>query len=130
MFVLVLEDIPLDDLIFAAGYHLCMYCHILCCLFLRFSTSSEGLVCVCVSDTCNQGNVLCCLFLRFSTSSEGLVCVCVSDTCNQGNVLCCLFLRFSTSSEGLLIASDVAARGLDFPNVHHVIHYDVGVALE
>ena len=99
--MLVLEDIPLDDLIFAAGYHLCMHCHILCCLFLRFSTSSEG-----------------------------LVCVCVSDTCNQGNVLCCLFLRFSTSSEGLLIASDVAARGLDFPNVHHVIHYDVGVALE
>ena len=40
----------------------------------------------------------------------------------------CLLHRFSCCSEGVLLASDVAARGLDFPNVHHVIHYDVGVA--
>jgi ATP-dependent RNA helicase DDX24/MAK5 len=35
------------------------------------------------------------------------------------------FDRFSSSSTGLLLASDVAARGLDFPDVHHVIHYHV-----
>ncbi len=33
--------------------------------------------------------------------------------------------RFSASDRGLLIASDVAARGLDIPNVQHVIHYQV-----
>ena len=26
---------------------------------------------------------------------------------------------------GLLIATDVAARGLDIPNVEHVVHYQV-----
>ncbi|EDW02129.1 GH20064 [Drosophila grimshawi] len=33
--------------------------------------------------------------------------------------------RFRDSSTGLLIATDVAARGLDIPNVEHVIHYQV-----
>lgn len=33
--------------------------------------------------------------------------------------------RFSESPTGLLIATDVAARGLDIPNVEHVIHYQV-----
>ena len=40
-----------------------------------------------------------------------------------------LIFRFAGCEEGVLLASDVAARGLDFPDVHHVIHYDVGVAL-
>lgn len=33
--------------------------------------------------------------------------------------------RFTASDTGLLIATDVAARGLDIPNVKHVIHYQV-----
>lgn len=33
--------------------------------------------------------------------------------------------RFTQSPTGLLIATDVAARGLDIPNVEHVIHYQV-----
>lgn len=33
--------------------------------------------------------------------------------------------RFTKSHTGLLVATDVAARGLDIPNVHHVIHYQV-----
>lgn len=33
--------------------------------------------------------------------------------------------RFSADSKGLLLATDVAARGLDIPNVQHVIHYQV-----
>lgn len=33
--------------------------------------------------------------------------------------------RFTESPTGLLIATDVAARGLDIPNVKHVIHYQV-----
>uniref|UniRef100_A0A1B0GME8 ATP-dependent RNA helicase n=1 Tax=Phlebotomus papatasi TaxID=29031 RepID=A0A1B0GME8_PHLPP len=33
--------------------------------------------------------------------------------------------RFRTDPTGLLIATDVAARGLDIPNVQHVIHYQV-----
>ncbi|XP_054740964.1 ATP-dependent RNA helicase DDX24 [Anastrepha obliqua] len=33
--------------------------------------------------------------------------------------------RFRDNSNGLLIATDVAARGLDIPNVEHVIHYQV-----
>lgn len=33
--------------------------------------------------------------------------------------------RFTASESGLLIATDVAARGLDIPNVRHVIHYQV-----
>lgn len=36
-----------------------------------------------------------------------------------------LFSRFRDSPHGLLIATDVAARGLDIPNVEHVIHYQV-----
>lgn len=33
--------------------------------------------------------------------------------------------RFTASDSGLLIATDVAARGLDIPKVKHVIHYQV-----
>ncbi|XP_031834227.2 ATP-dependent RNA helicase DDX24 [Nomia melanderi] len=33
--------------------------------------------------------------------------------------------RFQVDEDGLLIATDVAARGLDIPNVEHVIHYQV-----
>ena len=33
--------------------------------------------------------------------------------------------RFSGSRDGLLIATDVAARGLDIPGIEHVIHYQV-----
>lgn len=33
--------------------------------------------------------------------------------------------RFTQSTTGLLVATDVAARGLDIPNVEHVIHYQV-----
>merc|ERR1712198_814439 len=33
--------------------------------------------------------------------------------------------RFAESESGLLIATDVAARGLDIPNIQHVIHYQV-----
>merc|ERR1719278_356928 len=33
--------------------------------------------------------------------------------------------RFSANDNGLLIATDVAARGLDIPNVEHVVHYQV-----
>ena len=33
--------------------------------------------------------------------------------------------RFSASQDELLMATDVAARGLDIPNIEHVIHYQV-----
>ncbi|CAF0864816.1 unnamed protein product [Rotaria sordida] len=33
--------------------------------------------------------------------------------------------KFSNSDNGLLIATDVAARGLDIPNIKHIIHYQV-----
>ncbi|XP_012284459.1 ATP-dependent RNA helicase DDX24 [Orussus abietinus] len=33
--------------------------------------------------------------------------------------------RFQADDDGLLIATDVAARGLDIPSVEHVIHYQV-----
>ena len=32
---------------------------------------------------------------------------------------------FKSSSNGILIATDVAARGLDIPNVEHVIHFNL-----
>lgn len=35
------------------------------------------------------------------------------------------YYRFQADENGLLIATDVAARGLDIPNVEHVIHYQV-----
>jgi len=33
--------------------------------------------------------------------------------------------RFVAGSEAVLLATDVAARGLDIPAVEHVIHYQV-----
>ncbi|XP_013783246.1 ATP-dependent RNA helicase DDX24-like [Limulus polyphemus] len=33
--------------------------------------------------------------------------------------------KFTTSERGLLLATDVAARGLDIPGVEHVVHYQV-----
>ena len=33
--------------------------------------------------------------------------------------------RFTANNEGFLIATDVAARGLDIPDVEHVVHYQV-----
>ncbi|CAG5129855.1 unnamed protein product [Candidula unifasciata] len=38
--------------------------------------------------------------------------------------------RFAENSRGLLVASDVAARGLDIANVDHVIHYQVPRTME
>ncbi|XP_046376898.2 ATP-dependent RNA helicase DDX24-like isoform X1 [Haliotis rufescens] len=38
--------------------------------------------------------------------------------------------RFSANDKGVLIASDVAARGLDIPNVQHVIHFQVPRTVE
>ena len=42
-------------------------------------------------------------------------------------VLLIFFLpvRFKQSASGLLLATGVAARGLDIPAVEHVIHYQV-----
>ena len=34
--------------------------------------------------------------------------------------------RFAAKDDALLVASDVAARGLDIPNIQHVVHYQVG----
>ena len=34
-------------------------------------------------------------------------------------------VRFQQSASGLLLATGVAARGLDIPAVEHVIHYQV-----
>jgi len=33
--------------------------------------------------------------------------------------------RFKASSNGILVATDVAARGLDIPSVDHVVHYQI-----
>ena len=33
--------------------------------------------------------------------------------------------RFTANEEGFMVATDVAARGLDIPNVEHVVHYQV-----
>ncbi|XP_046583027.1 ATP-dependent RNA helicase DDX24-like [Haliotis rubra] len=38
--------------------------------------------------------------------------------------------KFSANENGFLIASDVAARGLDIPNVQHVIHFQVPRTVE
>lgn len=37
---------------------------------------------------------------------------------------------FSANDNAVLLASDVAARGLDIPNVEHVIHYQVPQTVE
>lgn len=39
-------------------------------------------------------------------------------------------LYFSANDNAVLLASDVAARGLDIPNVEHVIHYQVPQTVE
>lgn len=39
-------------------------------------------------------------------------------------LLTCLF-RFKANDKAVLVASDVAARGLDIPMVEHVIHYQL-----
>lgn len=36
---------------------------------------------------------------------------------------CCLIYRFRDTEDAILIATDVAARGLDIPSVEHVLHY-------
>jgi superfamily II DNA/RNA helicase len=33
--------------------------------------------------------------------------------------------RFKASTNGVLVATDVAARGLDIPNIEHVVHYQI-----
>ncbi|XP_056018643.1 ATP-dependent RNA helicase DDX24-like isoform X2 [Ostrea edulis] len=38
--------------------------------------------------------------------------------------------RFTANDKAVLLASDVAARGLDIPNVEHVIHYQVPQTVE
>ena len=43
-----------------------------------------------------------------------------------GLLTCSLYtFSFIANREGVMIASDVAARGLDIPHVQHVIHYQV-----
>jgi len=48
-------------------------------------------------------------------------------TLNPTLLLCyyCLFVLLVDNTNGLLLATDVAARGLDIPGVQHVIHYQV-----
>lgn len=36
-----------------------------------------------------------------------------------------VFIRFRAASSAVLIATDVAARGLDIPSVEHVVHYQL-----
>ena len=43
----------------------------------------------------------------------------------MSHLLVFLCFRFKSSTSGLLLATDVAARGLDIPAVEHVIHYQV-----
>ncbi len=40
------------------------------------------------------------------------------------------FDRFRSKTSGILVATDVAARGLDIPNIDHVVHYDIPSSLE
>ncbi len=40
------------------------------------------------------------------------------------------FDRFCSQDFGVLVATDVAARGLDVPNIDHVVHYDIPSSLE
>ena len=51
-----------------------------------------------------------------------------SSDCRRGFVTEGLY--FTGNQNGLLLASDVAARGLDIPNVEHVIHYQVPHTVE
>ena len=41
-----------------------------------------------------------------------------------------IFTKFNLDNSGILISTDVAARGLDFPNVEWVIHYDINPDLK
>ncbi len=38
--------------------------------------------------------------------------------------------RFKQNAHGILLATDVAARGLDIPSVEMVIHYDIPTTSE
>lgn len=38
--------------------------------------------------------------------------------------------RFRSSERAVLVATDVAARGLDIPNIDHVIHFQVPLNAE
>ncbi len=40
------------------------------------------------------------------------------------------FDRFCSQASGILVVTDVAARGLDVPNIDHVVHYDIPSSLE
>jgi hypothetical protein len=39
-------------------------------------------------------------------------------------------LRFRSNSNGILLASDVAARGLDVPDIRYVVHFQFPKAVE
>ena len=41
-----------------------------------------------------------------------------------------IFTKYNLDNSGILISTDVAARGLDFPNVEWVIHYDINPDLK
>jgi len=41
-----------------------------------------------------------------------------------------VFVAVAENPKGVLIASDVAARGLDIPNIQHVLHYQVPHTVE
>ena len=55
---------------------------------------------------------------------SGRMCGCILGcTCWQGTRTQ-TFLGFSRCAAGVLLCTDVAARGLDFPAVTHIIQYD------
>ena len=43
-------------------------------------------------------------------------------------MICCVLI--AANPKGLLLATDVAARGLDIPRVEHVIHFQVPRTME